>query len=277
MNVPVPAPIGLSSVAARRIRRITVATVLALALAAAVLSFSGLMTLAEESGIPASLAWLLPIIIDGLVITGSLGVIASTLTGVPTWYSWMLTLLGVTASVIGNVAAAPDDLMSQAVHATPPITFALAVEGLLRVYRIHAVASMTTVDPAPAPVPASVPITSAPAVRASAPSAGQSLSAPAEAQPRRAVPAGSEPDRSGAGEGTARERLVSLLETEPDISGADAARRLGIDPSHARRLLRELRGQSSDGPGTESEPEPDEPVSEEPMSLEGPAVGPASV
>lgn len=204
---------GLTPVSARRIKRLASATVVLLALVAAVLSFAGLYDLALESEIQPNLAWLLPILIDGLVLTGSLLVIQATLVGVSTWYGWLLTWLGVIASVVGNIAAAPDTVIAQATHAAPPIAFALAVEGLLRVYRLSATV--------PAPEP-----------RAPRPK-------PAPAVP--AVPVASEPGERP--KETVRERVRALLASEPDITGNEAARRLDIDPSHARKVLRELRGE----------------------------------
>lgn len=233
MSSPAPAPLGLSLRGAQRIRRVTVVTVLLLALAAAVMSFAGLRELALRAGYPPALAWLLPLIVDGLVITGSLGVVAASLVGLRTWYPWMLTWLGVIASVVGNVAVAQDDWLSRAVHATPPITFALAIEGLIRIYRVGAEALVAQQGPTGSPTPTSQPptiaedapgITEDPVERAAAP---DTVAAPGEQR------------------ATARERLKELLVAEPDINGSDAARRLDIDPSHARKLLRELRSEDA--------------------------------
>lgn len=248
----------LSAAASARIRRITVFTVLALAAAAAVLSFTGLQVLALEAGFPPQLAWLFPIIIDGLVITGSLGVIASTLTGVGTWYPWLLTIVGVGASVVGNVIAAPDDPVSRAVHATPPIVFALAVEGLLRVYRIEAVATMNAPPRAPR-----APRTPA---NGSVPSDTPTLP-PSPAERPTAAVAARESVVTDTGETagkTTRERVRELLDAEPDITAAEVARRLGTDPSHTRRIVRELRPSSPT-------------VGEEPAAADTPAEGDQSL
>lgn len=229
VSSPAPAPLGLSLRGAQRIRRVTVVTVLLLALAAAVMSFAGLRELALRAGYPPALAWLLPLIVDGLVITGSLGVVAASLVGLRTWYPWMLTWLGVIASVVGNVAVAQDDWLSRAVHATPPITFALAIEGLIRIYRVGAEALVAQQTHTESPSVAGQPIT---ADRSFSGAAEEHLDEPATSE-----------STTSAGEqrATARERLKDLLAAEPDINGSDAARRLDIDPSHARKLLRELR------------------------------------
>ena len=237
-------PIGLSPQAVRRVRRVTVAAVALLALMAAVLSFDGLQALAVTAGFDPRLAWLLPLVIDGLVVVGSLGVITATLVGTTTWYFWLLTLLGVVASVVGNVAAAPPNLLAQAVHAVPPLVFALAVEGLLAVYRASAEATPTqAADTATDSPEATTPTNTAPVASRPVESAEAPSLTTGEATSQAATTPARGPDTTPPSEaaGTARERLRLLLADQPDITGGQAAAALGIDPSHARRLLREER------------------------------------
>lgn len=231
---------GLSSRAARILQNSSMVTVVTLAVSAAVLSFTGLRDIAERSGIDPSLSWLFPIIVDGLVVTGSLGVIAADLVGVRTWYPWLLTMTGVTFSVAGNVAAAPPDPVSQLVHAIAPTTFALSIEGMLRIYRASAIAT---------------------AQRETALAAKEEKRAEREerrlereaklleitarqTQPGQTQPA-YRPNTGNEGP-TARDRIVDLLKTSPNVSGGEAARQLGLDPSYARKILREVRGASTD-------------------------------
>jgi hypothetical protein len=136
------AVVGLSPRNERIIRRLSTVTVLILAIAAAILSFNGVQHLALTSGFSKSLAWLLPIILDGMVITGSLGVISASLVGISPWYPWLLTIIGVASSIAGNVAAAPHNFTARLVHAAGPAVFALSVEGLLRIYRVSAEATI---------------------------------------------------------------------------------------------------------------------------------------
>jgi hypothetical protein len=249
VKTPVPAH-GLSPRAEKTIRRLSSVTVIILAVGAAILSFSGLQSLAVQHGFDPRLAWLMPVIVDGMVLTGSLGVVASGLVGARTWYHWMLTAFGVAISVWGNVQASPADTVSQMVHAIPPLTFALSVEGMLRIYRASAHAALhrehqtaaaedrrldrelrtaermarlqtvTSGGAAPvAPVPAPV----------SAPAPGRT--------PRPPRPAG-----TGTGTGTARVRVAAFLQERPDASGGMVARELGLDPSYTRKLVKELRG-----------------------------------
>ncbi|MGV8845795.1 MAG: DUF2637 domain-containing protein [Propionicimonas sp.] len=137
---------GLSARAESAIRRTSTFTVVVLAAAAAVLSYAGLTQLAVEAQIHPRLTFLLPVVVDGLTLVGGMTVLHSTLTGLRSWYGWLLTLLGVAASVVGNIAASPVDPLSRAVHAAPPIVLALALEALLRVYR-HRVTHSHHVEP----------------------------------------------------------------------------------------------------------------------------------
>lgn len=242
MSSPSVQPLGLSIRGAIIIRRVTVATVSLLALAAAVMSFAGLRELALRAGYSEELAWLFPLIVDGLVVTGSLGVVAASLVGLKTWYPWMLTWIGVIVSVVGNVAVANDDFVSKAVHATPPIVFALAIEGLVRIYRVGAQALVA----AEGDTSHSVGRDSETGLEIS-PTVDEVI-ASAESL------AGEKhnPERQTSSPVTdtklpARDRLRNLLMEEPDITGGDAARRLGIDPSHARKLLREMRESATEG------------------------------
>lgn len=226
---------GLNPRAERRLRVLSTLTVLVLAVAAAVLSFTGLRDLAIASGIPAQIAWLLPLVVDGMVLTGSLGVIASALTGIATWYPWFLTLFGVAASIAGNVLAAPPDTTSRLVHAMAPTTFALSIEGLLRIYRAAAVASAERER-------ARLAREEAEAARAEA-AAERAARAEARAQRFGGIPVSGDVG-FGAAEGRNTKDLAGeILAGNPEIKGGELARRLGIDPSYARKLLRDLRSE----------------------------------
>lgn len=150
-STAVPAA-GLSPRADRWIRRISTGAVIVLAIAAAILSYAGLVRLAEQAQITHRLSWLLPVVVDGLTLVGGLQVLHSVLAGVRSWYGWLLTLLGVACSVSGNVAASPPELLSRCVHAAPPIVLALSLEAVLRISRHRAVAGHHLTQP-PAPLP----------------------------------------------------------------------------------------------------------------------------
>lgn len=366
---PVTTAPALSPKAETAFRVVTTISVGVLALMAAVLSYSGLKKAALDAAVDPNLAWIFPIVIDGLTFVGSVGVVYAVLTRTSSWYPWLLTLLGVGISVTGNIAVSPDDPISRMVHAAPPVVLALSLEALLRVYRARAhsllttsvskkerrthtdspttVSSITTPpartegersanpednqaptrvpppakevaapapvhpviepvlepagshttapqpvadqvrasptpvtpaaqprpvspdQPAPTPTRTTVPPAS-PTVPVATPGAMRPLTTPAQT-PASPVSTGSRevdpfataapvrttapttptapalsPPAPGGSEPTARVRIQAILRSEPNIGGAEVARRLNIDPSYARRILRELRDDSQD-------------------------------
>lgn len=134
---PVRVPIGglLTPRMERLIRIGSVGSAVVIATCAMVLSYSGLLDLALDAQVHPRLALLVPIMVDGLQFVGSLGVVYSTLSGLRSWYPWILMLMGVTISAWGNWQAAPDDLTAKLLHASAPIILALVLEELLRVMR----------------------------------------------------------------------------------------------------------------------------------------------
>lgn len=274
---PIP---GLSRRAERTIQRLSTLTVVVVALGAAILSFSGLQTLAVVHGFDPRVAWLLPVIVDGTVLTGSLGVVAAGLVGIRTWYPWLLTLFGVAVSVWGNVASAPQDLVSQAVHAIAPLTFALSVEGMLRIYRAsaqanaqrehaagqaeerqlerdirtqtltrHAAAldSAPLAAPEPPAEPAGVtflePATEATPELVSVVTAAPPIgaAAPRRTKTRQSRPAVAQTSPSTATTAGARERILDYHAGHPEANGGEIARALNLDPSYTRKILRTAR------------------------------------
>lgn len=259
---------GLSPRAEKTIQRLSTITVLILAVSAAILSFSGLRTLGITAGFDENFAWLLPVIVDGMVLTGSLGVVSANLVGISTWYPWLLTYLGVIISVWGNVASAPDDLVAKIVHAIAPITFALSVEGMLRIYRAsaHATAlreqkayeqeekriereekrlereakARLTRFTAP-PLPPATPATPIQAP-VQAPTAPVSPSRPVDAPtfPSTVSPLTTPNNNNGNGV-TARSRITEYIQTNPEATGGQVARALDLDASYTRKILRDIR------------------------------------
>ncbi|QIM19751.1 DUF2637 domain-containing protein [Leucobacter coleopterorum] len=103
-----------------------VGTVL-LAAAAFVLSFTTLRDLAQRAGVETGLAWLWPLIVDGIIVVSTVSVFALAGTRV-VWYPWLLLVAGSSVSVTANaihavVAAEPGvpPLLAEAVAAVPPI------------------------------------------------------------------------------------------------------------------------------------------------------------
>ena len=249
---------GLSPRAEKIIRVLSTMTVLALAVAAAILSFSGLQQLSLKAGLSHSIAWLLPVVIDGLVLTGSLGVVASSLVGISTWYPWTLTITGVLASVAGNVAIAHPNLSSRLVHATGPIVFALSVEGLLRIYRASALATAHREKARIAKEELEFEKQTRREERETKRESRVSEArinlialAPAEAtQDKQALTplptiqmTPNQNEAIAAKAVSTKIRVMALLESEPNISGAEVARKLGLDGSYARKITRGIRNE----------------------------------
>lgn len=110
------------------------------------LSFTALTDLADASGIAATQAWAWPLIVDGIIVVGTVAVVA--LAGQRgAWYPWMLLMIGTAVSVAANsihaVVAADADVLpvlAASVAAVPPLVL-LAITHLTVVltqrFRLH--------------------------------------------------------------------------------------------------------------------------------------------
>ena len=233
------APLPLTALTpehARAIARTATGATVVIAVAAAALSYHGLHVLAVRAGVPDWLGWLLPVAVDGLVVAGLAGSLYATLAGLPTRYPAVLVLLGVAASVAGNLLAAAPTTAGRTVAVLPPLTLALAVHQALLVLkhraglppakpRRHRTPPQSAVTATPLPSAAAEP------TRAAAPRARTSRTATAT-----------------AGAGT-RDQVARMLAAEPGLTGAEVGRRLGVDASWARALVRQVRTAQQDQPG----------------------------
>ena len=110
------------------------------------LSFTSLTDLARRSGIAPTQAWAWPLIVDGIIVVGTVAVVA--LAGQRgAWYPWMLLMIGAAVSVAANsihaVVAADADVLpalAASVAAVPPLVL-LAITHLTVVltqrFRLH--------------------------------------------------------------------------------------------------------------------------------------------
>ncbi|GAA1989885.1 DUF2637 domain-containing protein [Microbacterium pumilum] len=104
-----------------------VAGTIFIAIGAFWLSFTALADLAHRSGIAPTQAWAWPLIVDGIIVVGTVAVVA--LAGRrDAWYPWMLLMAGASASVAANaihaVVAADADVppvLAASVAAVPPL------------------------------------------------------------------------------------------------------------------------------------------------------------
>lgn len=91
------------------------------------LSFTALADLARRSGVASRQAWAWPLIVDGIIVVGTVAVVA--LAGHRgAWYPWMLLMAGAAASVAANaihaIVAADVDVppvLAASVAAVPPL------------------------------------------------------------------------------------------------------------------------------------------------------------
>jgi hypothetical protein len=109
--------------------------VLAVALVAAIASYDHQRLLAELAG-EEWRAWLLPISVDGLILTASRAMLTRQRSGRSAgWLAWMAMLAGLTASLAANVAGAQPTLVGRLVAAWPPVALLLAYELLMQQVR----------------------------------------------------------------------------------------------------------------------------------------------
>ncbi|MDR2256506.1 MAG: DUF2637 domain-containing protein [Arthrobacter sp.] len=80
-----------------------VAATVIIAVGAFVLSFAALTDLAERSGIDGSLAWIWPIIVDGMIVAATVAIVALNGHGRRAmWYPWALLFFGAIVSTAAN-------------------------------------------------------------------------------------------------------------------------------------------------------------------------------
>lgn len=110
------------------IQRITTLAVLAVAAVAAIASYDHQRQLAELAG-EGWRAFLLPISVDGLIIAASMTLLVRRRTNQPAGLlPWTALLLGGTASVVANIAAADPTLAGRLVAAWPPVALLVSYE-----------------------------------------------------------------------------------------------------------------------------------------------------
>jgi hypothetical protein len=117
-----------------QIRWAAVGTVVTVAAVAAVMSYGHLRTVADAQGEDAAL--LFPLSVDGLIVAASLVLLVRRRSGQPGGpLAWSGLLVGVAATVAGNIASAEPTALARLVAAWPPVAFALSYELLLTLLR----------------------------------------------------------------------------------------------------------------------------------------------
>jgi hypothetical protein len=112
---------------AQRLDTLVVAIV---ALVAAAASYQHQRTLAALAG-EGSLAWALPISVDGMMLATGRSILRRRRAGIPApFLSWLGFALGFVASVAANVAAAHPSVVGRLIAAWPPVALFIAYETL---------------------------------------------------------------------------------------------------------------------------------------------------
>jgi len=194
-----------------RVRTAAVVTVLVVAGVAAVMSYGHLRAVAAAQGEPAAV--LFPLSVDGLIVAASLVLLVRRRCGLAGGaLAWSGLLVGIAATVAGNVASAEPALAARLVAAWPPVAFALSYELLLALIRPtptgHADEDAERLDPADAPA---------------SPAAGD----------------------DGGLEDRARELIADTAERRPPGRRA-LARELGVTEHRARALLAAIHRNGTD-------------------------------
>lgn len=137
----------------RAARVFAVLVIVGVGAAAFRLSFATLRDLAKLAHIPASDAWLFPLIIDGTIVQATAGALVLAKSAERKFFTWVL-VVGALVSVAGNsihAVAAGKELppwLCAIVAAIAPISLFVDTHGLAVLFRA------AQSDPAPAPAPA---------------------------------------------------------------------------------------------------------------------------
>jgi len=133
------------------VRRTTTLAVLAVAAVAAIVSYEHMRALAAAAG-EGWRSWLVPVSVDGLMVAASMTALTRRRAGDPVGaLAWAALLLGITASVAANIAAADPTLVGRAVASWPPLALGLSFELLLQQGRHQPQRSPIPPTPLPAP------------------------------------------------------------------------------------------------------------------------------
>ena len=111
----------------------SIATVLVLVIVGAsfALSYTALVALAIDAGVPGLLAPLWPLCLDAFMAVASLVVLRRELDGQPVIWAWVV-VGGITIlSIVFNVVHAPENLISRSVYALPPLVVFISFEMLM--------------------------------------------------------------------------------------------------------------------------------------------------
>lgn len=118
-------PEGIVSSSSKAVLILVISLIIGLAAGAFVLSFSALRDLAISSGIPETLSWIWPLIIDGFIVTATVAIFALRSRKI-NWYPWTALVLFAIVSVLGNAVHA----FNSSSNVTVPLFIAALVSAI---------------------------------------------------------------------------------------------------------------------------------------------------
>ncbi|MFI7649993.1 DUF2637 domain-containing protein [Micromonospora sp. NPDC049460] len=213
------------------------------ALVAGYASFSHIYKVARQAGEHVSVASVLPLSIDGLILVGTLAMLDDKRSGrKPRLSARLAVAFGIVATLAANIASAQPTWTARAVAAVPPIAFLLAVEVLSRRGKLIRPEPVDQVEPVKVAEPVAVepePIREPVAVE------------PVNAQP---VKRTSEPSRKPVPRSlTSADRIMSAHLAEPEATHARIAELAGVSLATVKRY-RPTRSAGSPSPAQPAEP-----------------------
>jgi hypothetical protein len=199
-------------------KRLTGVAVLVVAAIAATVSYMHIQILAVQLGQPALAAWLLPLSVDGTVCAASAALLWSAREAIPApRMARPMLALGVAATLAANADfGAAHGAAGIVLSAWPAIAFAGSVEVAFGMVRKSAQTDTET---------ASVPVTDTAALAAVIADMEPDVTRTPGRTPKPAKPSA---------------KAAAIVRRQPDVSGAELGRKLGVSERQGRRLLAQV-------------------------------------
>jgi hypothetical protein len=205
-------------------RRMSVASTIFVSAIAGVASYTHMREVAVATHQGALISLLLPLSVDGLILVATLALGDGRTSTV---LARVAFVVGVTASLAANVAAADPSLAARVVSAWPSVAFLLSIEVLLRHRRRSGPLTMTPPGPATA-----VAVTGHDGVTA------PSRTTAAGGRPTAKSKATPPPSRTSTAATAAR--ITAARRRWPDATVVQIAAKAGVSESTARRYLADM-------------------------------------
>lgn len=225
---------------------ITKTAVAAVAGVAAVVSYLHMQTVAAAAG-EQWRAWLLPLSVDGLVISASLAAFRAKRANLPIHGMTKLSLvIGLVVSIAANVLVPflrnldtqQRSWLSAVVAAWPAVALALAFEEFLR---LRHTASAEAETPETETAPSSSAAETLPSVPVPGVSANPVALPVSSRKPSAPVHDGSAPKHGGGADSSAKTEAMAVARAEPGITGKQLGTRFGRSDSWGRSIIRAAR------------------------------------